>query len=69
MKDSFTFDRVFDMESRQQEVFDYSIKSTVDDILNGYNGTVFAYGQVGLAPKWPHFDLTPCRLVPVNRLP
>ncbi|KAI5310638.1 hypothetical protein KEM55_004213, partial [Ascosphaera atra] len=24
-----------------------SIRSTVDDILNGYNGTVFAYGQTG----------------------
>ncbi|CCG84756.1 protein of unknown function [Taphrina deformans PYCC 5710] len=47
VKDSFTFDRVFDMRSRQQDVFDYSIKSTVDDILNGYNGTVFAYGQTG----------------------
>ena len=44
---SFTFDRVFDMASRQQDVFDFSIRSTVDDILNGYNGTVFAYGQTG----------------------
>ncbi|ORY85468.1 P-loop containing nucleoside triphosphate hydrolase protein [Protomyces lactucae-debilis] len=47
LKDSFTFDRVFGMESRQHEVFDYSIKSTVEDVLNGYNGTVFAYGQTG----------------------
>lgn len=44
---AFTFDRVFDMSSRQADVFDYSIRSTVDDILNGYNGTVFAYGQTG----------------------
>ncbi|TKX24784.1 kinesin heavy chain [Elsinoe australis] len=44
---SFTFDRVFGMDSRQQDIFDYSIRSTVDDILNGYNGTVFAYGQTG----------------------
>ena len=35
------------MSSRQQEIFEYSIKSTVDDVLNGYNGTVFAYGQTG----------------------
>lgn len=34
------------MQSQQKDVFEYSIKSTVDDILNGYNGTVFAYGQV-----------------------
>ncbi|KAF3767810.1 kinesin-domain-containing protein [Cryphonectria parasitica EP155] len=44
---SFTFDRVFDMQCRQSDIFDYSIRPTVDDILNGYNGTVFAYGQTG----------------------
>ena len=35
------------MNSKQQDIFEYSIKSTVDDVLNGYNGTVFAYGQTG----------------------
>jgi kinesin family member 5 len=35
------------MASKQQDIFEYSIKSTVDDVLNGYNGTVFAYGQTG----------------------
>ena len=30
-----------------KNVFDYSIRSTVDDVLAGYNGTVFAYGQTG----------------------
>ncbi|KAK9462128.1 P-loop containing nucleoside triphosphate hydrolase protein [Lipomyces oligophaga] len=44
---SFTFDRVFPAGSKQSDVFDYSIRSTVDDILHGYNGTVFAYGQTG----------------------
>ncbi|KAF2403790.1 kinesin heavy chain [Trichodelitschia bisporula] len=46
-QNAFTFDRVFDMDSRQADVFDFSIRPTVDDILNGYNGTVFAYGQTG----------------------
>ncbi|KAI9761846.1 MAG: Kinesin heavy chain [Chaenotheca gracillima] len=49
---AFTFDRVFDMESRQSDVFDFSIRSTVDDILNGYNGTVFAYGQTGAGKSY-----------------
>ncbi|KAF2642735.1 kinesin-domain-containing protein [Massarina eburnea CBS 473.64] len=49
---SFTFDRVFDMNSRQNDVFDYSIRPTVDDILNGYNGTVFAYGQTGAGKSY-----------------
>lgn len=44
---TFTFDRIFDSSSTQREVFDYSISSTVDDVLKGYNGTVFAYGQTG----------------------
>ena len=44
---SFTFDRVFPTTAPQHDVFDYSIRSTVDDVLAGYNGTVFAYGQTG----------------------
>ncbi|KAF1981458.1 kinesin family protein [Aulographum hederae CBS 113979] len=49
---AFTFDRVFDMKSRQADVFDFSIRPTVDDILNGYNGTVFAYGQTGAGKSY-----------------
>ncbi|KAK8207330.1 kinesin heavy chain [Phyllosticta capitalensis] len=48
----FTFDRVFDMNSRQGDIFDFSIRPTVDDILNGYNGTVFAYGQTGAGKSY-----------------
>ncbi|WFC97539.1 hypothetical protein MYAM1_000253 [Malassezia yamatoensis] len=43
----FTFDHVFSMDSRQDEVFEYSIRQTVNDVLNGYNGTILAYGQTG----------------------
>lgn len=44
---SFSFDKVFGTNTRQQEIFEYSIKSIVDDVVAGYNGTVFAYGQTG----------------------
>ncbi|KAI9303760.1 kinesin heavy chain [Cunninghamella echinulata] len=44
---NFSFDKIFGSNTRQQEVFDYSIKSIVDDVVAGYNGTVFAYGQTG----------------------
>ncbi|KAI8059305.1 P-loop containing nucleoside triphosphate hydrolase protein [Gongronella butleri] len=44
---NFAFDKVFGMDTPQADVFDYSIKSTVNEILSGYNGTVFAYGQTG----------------------
>ncbi|KAM5472250.1 Kinesin heavy chain [Microsporum audouinii] len=49
---TFTFDRIFDMSSKQSNVFDFSIRSTVDDIMNGYNGTVFAYGQTGAGKSY-----------------
>lgn len=49
---NFTFDRVFDMKCRQSDIFNFSIKPTVDDILNGYNGTVFAYGQTGAGKSY-----------------
>jgi len=40
------------MKVKQHDIFDYSIKPTVDDILNGYNGTVFAYGQTGAGKSY-----------------
>ncbi|KAK4700548.1 kinesin family member 5, partial [Phenoliferia sp. Uapishka_3] len=43
----FTFDRAFQMNTKQEEVYTYGISSIVDDVMNGYNGTVFAYGQTG----------------------
>ncbi|KAI9623511.1 hypothetical protein KEM48_009406 [Puccinia striiformis f. sp. tritici PST-130] len=43
----FTFDRVFPMDTKQVEVFEYGVKGIVEDVLGGYNGTVFAYGQTG----------------------
>lgn len=44
---SFAFDKVFGMDTPQKDVFEYSIKTIVDDVTAGYNGTVFAYGQTG----------------------
>ena len=49
---AFTFDRVFPMDTAQNDIFDFSIRPTVDDILNGYNGTVFAYGQTGAGKSY-----------------
>ena len=40
------------MSCKQADIFDFSIKPTVDDILNGYNGTVFAYGQTGAGKSY-----------------
>ena len=43
----FTFDEVFDIESSQQEVYSVSAKPAVNSVLEGYNSTIFAYGQTG----------------------
>lgn len=42
----FKFDRVFDAFSGQQEVFDVVCAPVIQSVLSGYNGTLFAYGQV-----------------------
>ncbi|KAI7872873.1 kinesin heavy chain [Spinellus fusiger] len=44
---TFAFDKVFGSNTPQKDVFDYSIRTIVDDVTAGYNGTVFAYGQTG----------------------
>ncbi|CAK4617175.1 hypothetical protein LEN26_014691 [Aphanomyces euteiches] len=42
---SFTFDSVFGEESTQKQVFDEVARPVVADIMEGYNATIFAYGQ------------------------
>uniref|UniRef100_A0A7M4F427 Kinesin-like protein KIF21A n=1 Tax=Crocodylus porosus TaxID=8502 RepID=A0A7M4F427_CROPO len=44
---AFTFDYVFDIESRQQEIYVQCIEQLIDGCFEGYNATVFAYGQTG----------------------
>lgn len=41
----FNFDQVFDMESNQKEVYDFGARPIIDSVLEGFNGTIFAYGQ------------------------
>ncbi|XP_063705413.1 kinesin heavy chain-like [Culicoides brevitarsis] len=41
----YVFDRVFPPNTTQTQVYDVAAKSIVTDVLNGYNGTIFAYGQ------------------------
>mmetsp|Transcript_10295 Transcript_10295/g.22959 ORF Transcript_10295/g.22959 Transcript_10295/m.22959 type:complete len:863 (+) Transcript_10295:48-2636(+) len=43
----FTFDQVYDHEIGQEAVFETTAMPIVDSVLQGYNGTVFAYGQTG----------------------
>jgi len=41
----FKFYHVFERDSSQEEVFDVVAKHMIDSFLEGYNGTIFAYGQ------------------------
>ena len=40
----FNFDHIFDMNSTQKEVYDSAAKPIIDSVLEGFNGTIFAYG-------------------------
>mmetsp|Transcript_31284 Transcript_31284/g.61977 ORF Transcript_31284/g.61977 Transcript_31284/m.61977 type:complete len:115 (-) Transcript_31284:401-745(-) len=44
---SFTFDAVFEQTCTQKEVYDIVAVPVVQSVLDGYNGTIFAYGQTG----------------------
>lgn len=43
----FVFDQLFDEEASQMHVYEHTTKPLLDSILDGYNGTVFAYGATG----------------------
>ncbi|CAN2389888.1 Belongs to the TRAFAC class myosin-kinesin ATPase superfamily. Kinesin family [Pristimantis euphronides] len=44
---TFTFDAVYDGNSKQVELYDETFRPLVDSVLLGFNGTIFAYGQTG----------------------
>ncbi|XP_013859604.1 kinesin heavy chain isoform 5A [Austrofundulus limnaeus] len=41
----YVFDQVFPTNTTQEQVYDTCAKQIVKDVLGGYNGTIFAYGQ------------------------
>jgi kinesin family protein 3/17 len=43
----FTFDAVFSASSSQRRIYDVCAAPVVQSVLEGFNGTVFAYGQTG----------------------
>lgn len=46
-KKTYTFDQVFGAESDQDVVFNVAAKDYIQEMLQGYNCTIFAYGQTG----------------------
>ena len=43
----FVFNKIFKMDCNQQEIFDCTAKEIIDNVIQGYNGTIFVYGQTG----------------------
>jgi hypothetical protein len=43
---NFSFDAVFSSTVTQKEIYNTCAASVVEAVLGGYNGTIFAYGQV-----------------------
>uniref|UniRef100_A0A672NI57 Kinesin-like protein n=1 Tax=Sinocyclocheilus grahami TaxID=75366 RepID=A0A672NI57_SINGR len=41
----YMFDRVFQSNTTQEQVYNACAQKIVKDVLEGYNGTIFAYGQ------------------------
>ena len=46
-KHSFKFDKIFDLNTTQETMFDEVAKDVINSTIDGYNGTIFAYGQTG----------------------
>ncbi|RZC93239.1 hypothetical protein C5167_030360 [Papaver somniferum] len=44
---AFAFDKVFGPKAQQRSIYDHAISPIVNEVLEGFNCTVFAYGQTG----------------------
>lgn len=44
---AFQFDRVFWIDTQQQEIFNVVCRPQIDNVLRGCNACCFAYGQTG----------------------
>jgi hypothetical protein len=44
---SFSFDNTYDWKSTQELIFSQTAQPILESVMEGYNGTIFAYGQTG----------------------
>jgi hypothetical protein len=45
-KNEFTYDHIFGPNASQREIFETVCAPIINTVLEGFNGTLFAYGQV-----------------------
>lgn len=48
---------MFPQDTSQQEVFNY-VQNSVDNVIQGFNCTIFAYGQTGSGKTYTMFGGT-----------
>lgn len=51
----FQYDRVFGQNAMQADVYNEVAAETVANVMDGYNGTIFAYGQTGAGKSFSMF--------------
>ncbi|KAL5011393.1 hypothetical protein ScPMuIL_009944 [Solemya velum] len=61
---TFTFDTVFGPDCKQLDLYNEAARHIVNSVLEGYNGTIFAYGQTGTGKT---FTMEGIRSVPELR--
>ena len=54
----FTYDSVFDQSTDNDTVYMNTVKKLVDYAFEGFNCTVFLYGQTGTGKTYTHSSLT-----------
>ena len=48
---SFNFDKVFGADCTQMDIYT-EVKTVVDSVMSGFNGTIMAYGQTSAGKSW-----------------
>ncbi|XP_052794799.1 kinesin-like protein KIF3A [Mya arenaria] len=61
---TYSFDNVYAPDAKQVDIYNESARPIVDFVLEGYNGTIFAYGQTGTGKT---FTMEGVRAVPELR--
>jgi kinesin family member 5 len=51
----FTFDRIFNQDVDQEDIFNDSIKQSIIRVTEGYNASIFAYGATGTGKTYTMF--------------
>eukprot|EP00924_Labyrinthula_sp_SR-Ha-C_P004504 snap_masked-scaffold_1-processed-gene-2.38-mRNA-1 protein AED:0.03 eAED:0.05 QI:0/-1/0/1/-1/1/1/0/685 len=49
---TFSFDQVYDETAEQKQIYDDIAFPLVENVIDGFNGTIFSYGQTGAGKTW-----------------